>query len=61
MATPKLVEINNLAVKRGSFCLQIPEWGVEPGQVIGLVGPNGAGKTTLLETLAGLLRSRAIR
>jgi ABC-2 type transport system ATP-binding protein len=49
-----LIEINGLAIKRGNFCLDIPKWQVEPGQVVGVVGPNGAGKTTLLEAIAGL-------
>jgi ABC-2 type transport system ATP-binding protein len=31
-------------------------FGVEPGEIMGLVGPNGAGKTTTLRALAGILR-----
>src|SRR5512136_492775 len=54
METPDLARIEGLIVKRGAFRLEIPDWSVEPGQVIGVVGPNGAGKTTLLESLAGL-------
>ncbi|MHC4944763.1 MAG: ABC transporter ATP-binding protein [Planctomycetota bacterium] len=54
MDNPDLIEVNELRVKRNSFLLNIPEWRVAPGQVIGLVGPNGAGKTTFLEALAGL-------
>jgi ABC-2 type transport system ATP-binding protein len=30
-------------------------FGVEPGEVLGLVGPNGAGKTTTLRCLAGII------
>ncbi len=30
-------------------------FGVQPGQVMGLVGPNGAGKTTTLRCLAGII------
>ncbi|MBN2057078.1 ATP-binding cassette domain-containing protein, partial [bacterium] len=52
-----LVEVRNLQVRRGSFQLQVTEWQVAPGEVVGLVGPNGAGKTTLLEAVAGLLRA----
>ena len=55
MTDSELIALNDLRVKRGSFSLDIPQWSVAPGQVIGLVGPNGAGKTTLLEILSGLL------
>jgi len=54
MDTPHLIAVNGLEVRRGNFLLDIPEWQVASGRVIGLVGPNGAGKTTLLEALAGL-------
>ena len=37
----------------GSFTLNISDWILERGQVVGLVGPNGAGKTTPLRLLAG--------
>jgi ABC-2 type transport system ATP-binding protein len=59
MSSNPLIEISALEVKRGEFTLEIDQWQVEPGQVIGLVGPNGAGKTTLLETLAGLRRRKS--
>ena len=54
MTTNDLVDIQKLRVQRGDFTLEVEDWGVRPGEVIGLVGPNGAGKTTLLEALAGL-------
>jgi ABC-2 type transport system ATP-binding protein len=54
MPRSPLVEIDDLAVRRDGFLLEIPRWRLEPGEVVGLVGPNGAGKTTLLETVAGL-------
>jgi len=57
MSDDALITVEALAVRRGTFTLEIPTWSVAPGQVIGLVGPNGAGKTTLLETLGGLLRA----
>ena len=54
MATEPLVQISGLAVRRGAFTLNVPEWTVAPGEVVGVVGPNGAGKSTLLESIAGL-------
>jgi len=57
MYEPRLIDVNGLRVRRGSFCLDVPHWTLEPGTVIGLVGPNGAGKTTMLEVLAGLRRA----
>ncbi len=30
-------------------------FGVQPGEILGLVGPNGAGKTTTLRAMAGIL------
>jgi ABC-2 type transport system ATP-binding protein len=50
----RLIEGDQLKVRRGSFTLDIADWHLDPGIVVGLVGPNGAGKTTFLETLAGL-------
>jgi ABC-2 type transport system ATP-binding protein len=49
-----LIDVNDLEVRRGSFRLEVPQWQVPAGRVVGLVGPNGAGKTTLIETVAGL-------
>jgi ABC-2 type transport system ATP-binding protein len=49
------VNVRHLRFSRGRFSLDIPEWRVEPGTIVGLVGRNGAGKTTLLSLLAGQL------
>jgi ABC-2 type transport system ATP-binding protein len=55
MDTRELISVEDLAVRRGTFQLQVADWRLNAGQVVGVVGPNGAGKTTLLEVLAGLL------
>jgi ABC-2 type transport system ATP-binding protein len=54
MPRADLVHVSEVKVRRNGFELDVPEWRLSPGEVVGLVGPNGAGKTTLLETLAGL-------
>lgn len=61
MEASNLIEVNGLGIQRGAFRLHVPEWRIEPGQVIGLVGPNGAGKTTLVEALAGLRCAPGVR
>jgi ABC-2 type transport system ATP-binding protein len=49
------LHVRNLRLSRGAFVLEVPEWRVEPGTIVGLVGRNGAGKSTLLSIVAGLL------
>ncbi len=63
MDDTRLVDVQGLRIRRNGFVLEVPEWRIEPGEVVGLVGPNGAGKTTLLEALAGLrpVTSGAVR
>ena len=56
METADLIHVRELKVRRNGFTLDVPEWSLAPGQVVGLVGPNGAGKTTLIDTLAGLMK-----
>jgi branched-chain amino acid transport system ATP-binding protein len=34
-------------------------FGVDPGEVVGLIGPNGAGKTTLFNLISGALATKA--
>ncbi len=54
MSTDDLISVRDLVRRRGDFVLDVPEWRVPPGVVVGVVGPNGAGKTTLLRLLPGL-------
>jgi len=49
-----ILKTTGLQCRRGDFTLQVDQWSIAPGQVVGIVGPNGAGKTTLLRTLYGL-------
>jgi len=51
-----LLEAKDLSVRRGGvLALELPEFNLRAGEILGLIGPNGAGKSTLLLCLAGLL------
>ncbi|MCB9742447.1 MAG: ABC transporter ATP-binding protein [Alphaproteobacteria bacterium] len=50
----ELITLRGVRARRGAFTLDIPEWTVRAGRVVGVVGPNGAGKTTLLRLLPGM-------
>ncbi|GAB2024646.1 ABC transporter ATP-binding protein [Lactovum odontotermitis] len=54
----KLVEVNGLQKKFGSFqALKNISFDIEPGEVLGYIGPNGAGKSTTIRTLLGLIKA----
>lgn len=49
------VEVKNLDKHFGSFhAVKDVSFGIEKGQLIGLLGPSGGGKTSILRMLAGL-------
>jgi iron complex transport system ATP-binding protein len=58
----KMIELDNLTVRRGAtvaldgISCRIPE-----GRLTAIIGPNGAGKSTLLHAMAGLIRPEAGR
>jgi len=49
-----MIEIKNLSVKLGSFCLKEINLSINSGEFFVLLGPTGTGKTVLLESIAGL-------
>jgi ABC-type sugar transport system ATPase subunit len=49
-----MIEIKNLTVDLGTFCLQDINLKIEPGEYFIVLGPTGSGKTILLESIAGL-------
>jgi manganese/zinc/iron transport system ATP- binding protein len=44
-----------------SFVLAGVDFGVQPGEVVGVIGPNGGGKSTLLKAIARVLPLRSGR
>ncbi|MCL4127040.1 UNVERIFIED_CONTAM: hypothetical protein GTU68_034418 [Idotea baltica] len=53
-----MIELNNVTVGKGRFCLAGLNLRLETGQYGVLTGPSGAGKTTILESICGLNRIR---
>lgn len=49
-----MIQLENVAVDLGNFCLKDINLHVESGKFFLLLGPTGTGKTVLLETIAGL-------
>ena len=56
MESEKVIEVNNLTKKFGSFtAVDSISFFIEKGEVFGFLGANGAGKTTAMKMLIGLL------
>ncbi|MEA5002525.1 MAG: ABC transporter ATP-binding protein [Christensenella sp.] len=52
---PTLVAVENLTLRRGSFCLDSVSLTLDPHEILAIIGKTGAGKTLLLEAIAGFL------
>ncbi len=51
-----LLEIRGLTKRfAGLVAVSNVSFGIERGEIVGIIGPNGSGKTTLLSMMAGLL------
>ena len=51
-----VIDVRDLRKEYGGFvAVDGISFGVDPGEVFGIVGPNGAGKTTTLKSVAGLV------
>jgi len=56
----KALEISNVTKGFGStMAVNGVSFGVDSGQVIGLLGPNGSGKSTLMKIIVGILKPDA--
>lgn len=49
-----MIEVEQLGIRQGGFCLERINFRVESGQYAVLMGKSGCGKTTLLEAICGL-------
>lgn len=49
---PAMLDLKNIVLQRGDFCLQVKHLRLEAGKLYTLQGENGAGKSSLLQRLA---------
>lgn len=55
----KILEVSNLSVSyHGKTAFENISFGLDPGQLVGIIGPNGSGKSTLLKAILGLVPCR---
>lgn len=48
----RILEMHNVQLQRGDFCLRVKQLSLSSGHLYALKGSNGAGKSTLLQLLA---------
>ncbi len=52
-----MIQVENLTKYYSSFCaVDMVNFEIQKGEILGLLGPNGAGKTTTLRMLTGFLK-----
>ena len=52
-----LLELSGIAKRFGGLeVIRRMDFGVRPGEIVGLIGPNGAGKTTIFNLIMGVHR-----
>lgn len=54
-----MIELSQLEIRRGVFCLQGIDMKIPTSEYSSLIGASGTGKTTLLECITGLLQPTA--
>jgi len=56
-----MLHIQGLEVKRGDFCIELPQLDLAAGEVRAIVGESGCGKSTLLEVLGLILQPQKLK
>ena len=55
MEKQNAIEVNHLTKGYPGFSLDIPQFVLPQGSIVGLVGENGAGKSTLIKLIMGMI------